>query len=97
MPKKPLTLTPEQAWQYDTSIDKIIDSSSGSNAPGRNPAPYLAPPDHIDQVKAWQETHAYPGRFARDRILRDWDDRYVECDFCGEWTRSGECRCVRGA
>jgi hypothetical protein len=77
MPKQKPTLTPAEAWQYETSIDSIIDQASHSTAPGNNPNPPAIPAEHVKQIEAWKETHAWPGRFdARWRELNrpdDWD------------------------
>lgn len=71
MSKQEPTLTGEQELAYDLSLNKIIDASSGSNAPGHNPSPYIAPPEHIEQIREWKETHAWPGRFEREQSRVD--------------------------
>jgi hypothetical protein len=94
MSKQKPTLTGKQALDYELSIEAIIDRASGSNAPGHNPAPPAMPKEHLAQVQEWRETRAYPGRFEEPRL---YDDGAFPCDVCGEWTHTGECRCVRGA
>lgn len=105
MPRQKPTMSPREELAYDSSTESIIDHASGSNAPGRTPNPYLTPKEHKDQIEVLKATQAFPGRWYTPawvyRSPDESDDRYnggwSQCDVCGEWTRTGECRCYRGA